>query len=98
MTFEDRSVQCADCGEMFPFTAMEQAYFKSRDYNRSPRFCLACRKKNQAEPTGNRSTIFGGRMFPAKCALCGRQTEVPFDPSTRRLVYCYNCYSRIKSN
>jgi CxxC-x17-CxxC domain-containing protein len=83
---------------MFPFTAAEQEYFKSRGYDRNPRLCLDCRKKNQTEPTGNRSTIFGGRMFAAKCALCGRPTEVPFDPSTKPLIYCYDCYSRVKSN
>ena len=98
MTFEDKSVQCAECGSMFAFTAAEQEYFQSRGYDRNPRLCLSCRKKNQTDPIGNRKAVFAGRMFPAKCALCGRQIELTFDPSTKPLVYCTSCYSKVKSN
>jgi CxxC-x17-CxxC domain-containing protein len=42
---------------------------------------------------GGRS--FGGprQMFPATCASCGQQTEVPFKPSGTRPVYCRACFS-----
>ncbi|MCL2647083.1 MAG: zinc-ribbon domain containing protein [Phycisphaerales bacterium] len=39
---------------------------------------------------------FGGggprQMFPATCAQCGQQTEVPFKPSGSRPVYCRDCF------
>jgi CxxC-x17-CxxC domain-containing protein len=42
---------------------------------------------------GGRS--FGGprQMFPATCASCGKQTEVPFKPSGSRPVYCRDCFN-----
>jgi CxxC-x17-CxxC domain-containing protein len=50
---------------------------------------------------GGRS--FGGgdrgprQMFPATCASCGQQTEVPFKPSGSRPVYCRDCFQSQKS-
>lgn len=32
------------------------------------------------------------QMFPATCASCGQQTEVPFKPSGNRPVYCRECF------
>lgn len=32
------------------------------------------------------------QMFPATCAQCGQQTEVPFKPSGARPVYCRDCF------
>ena len=46
---------------------------------------------------GGRS--FGGpkQMFPATCASCGQQTEVPFKPSGARPVYCRDCFNNQRS-
>ena len=42
---------------------------------------------------GSRGFSSGPRqMFPATCAQCGQQTEVPFKPSGSRPVYCRNCF------
>ncbi len=49
---------------------------------------------------GGRGGFGGGRgpsagprqMFPATCASCGQQTEVPFKPSGNRPVYCRDCF------
>ena len=32
-------------------------------------------------------------MFPAVCAQCGKQTQVPFKPRGDRPVYCSDCFS-----
>jgi CxxC-x17-CxxC domain-containing protein len=39
---------------------------------------------------------FGGprKMYPAKCADCGADTEVPFEPTEGRPVYCRDCYPK----
>jgi len=42
---------------------------------------------------GGRAPSAGPRqMFPATCASCGQQTEVPFKPSGNRPVYCRDCF------
>ena len=37
------------------------------------------------------------RMYPAVCASCGKECEVPFQPREGRLVYCTECYAEIKA-
>jgi CxxC-x17-CxxC domain-containing protein len=32
------------------------------------------------------------QMFPAVCAQCGKDTQVPFQPRGDRPVYCSTCY------
>ncbi len=32
------------------------------------------------------------QMFPATCAECGKDTEVPFEPHDDKPVYCYDCW------
>jgi CxxC-x17-CxxC domain-containing protein len=41
---------------------------------------------------------FGGprEMHKATCADCGQETEVPFQPSGDRPVYCRECYQKHK--
>jgi CxxC-x17-CxxC domain-containing protein len=51
---------------------------------------------------GGRSFGGGGdrgprQMFPATCASCGQQTEVPFKPSGSRPVYCRDCFQAQRS-
>jgi CxxC-x17-CxxC domain-containing protein len=31
-------------------------------------------------------------MFPAVCAQCGKDTQVPFQPRGDKPVYCSDCY------
>ncbi len=35
-------------------------------------------------------------MHKATCADCGQETEVPFQPSGDRPVYCRECYQKHK--
>jgi CxxC-x17-CxxC domain-containing protein len=42
---------------------------------------------------GGRGFNSGPRqLFPATCAQCGQQTEVPFRPTGSRPVYCRECF------
>jgi CxxC-x17-CxxC domain-containing protein len=34
------------------------------------------------------------QMYPATCAECGKQTEVPFQPRGDRPVYCRDCFQQ----
>ncbi|MFC2068710.1 CxxC-x17-CxxC domain-containing protein [Chloroflexota bacterium] len=37
-------------------------------------------------------------MFPATCADCGADTEVPFEPRGDKPVYCSDCYRKVRLN
>ncbi len=47
---------------------------------------------------GGRGGGFRGprEMHKATCADCGQETEVPFQPSGDRPVYCRECYQKHK--
>ena len=98
MSFQDKSLQCFDCGANFTFSAEEQELFQSRGYTNEPKRCLSCRQARKSEQHGNsgynRSTP--RQMFQATCAECGKDTEVPFEPRTGRPVYCSDCYRRVR--
>ena len=104
MSFTDKTITCADCGTTFTFTAAEQELFAQRGYTNDPKRCPACRAARKSErggSTGGSSSYGdGGRrqMFPAKCAQCGKDTEVPFQPREGRPVYCSDCYSAVRQN
>ena len=95
MNFEDKTLQCADCGESFTFTAGEQEFFQSKGYTNEPRRCPTCRQTRKASRFGGGG---GGsrQMFSAVCAECGKETEVPFEPRGDRPVYCNDCYRKIR--
>ncbi len=100
MAFEDKTLECSDCGTSFTFSAEEQEFFQSKGYTNEPKRCLACRQARKTERYGNDS--YGSRsprqMFPAVCAECGKDTEVPFQPREGRPVYCSDCYSKVRLN
>ncbi len=95
MGFQDKQIQCADCGATFTFTAAEQEFFQSKGYTNDPKRCPACReaRKSQRYGTDMRPSR---QMFAAVCAECGKETEVPFQPREGRPVYCSDCYSKVK--
>jgi len=98
MSFQDKSLQCSDCGTAFTFSAGEQEFFESRGYTNEPKRCPPCRQARKAERNGNSSHSYGFRrqMFPAICADCGKDTEVPFEPHDGRPVYCSDCYNKVR--
>ena len=102
MSFEDKTLQCADCGVNFTFTAEEQEFFQTKGYTNEPKRCQPCRQARKTERYGGGGGGgFGFRqrqMFPAVCAECGKDTEVPFEPREGRPVYCSECYSKARLN
>jgi len=98
MSFEEKSIQCSDCGATFTFTVEEQEFFQSKGYTNDPKRCLSCRQARKSERYGSGSYNSGARreMFPAVCAECGKDTEVPFEPRNGRPVYCSDCYRKVK--
>ena len=98
---QDRTLTCRDCGQEFTFTASEQEFFAQRGFTNDPSRCTECRAARKARQgdTGRSGSYSGGyttqrrEMFPAVCAQCGKDTQVPFQPRGDRPVYCSECYS-----
>ncbi len=103
MGFQDKSLVCSDCGATFTFTAREQEFFQSKGYTNEPKRCPSCREARKADRYGSGSGSGSysrpqRQMFPAVCAQCGKQTEVPFEPREGKPVYCSDCYSKVRTS
>ena len=96
MSFQDKSIQCSDCGATFTFSAEEQELFQSRGYTNEPKRCPSCRQARKSERYGSGNYGSRRQMFRAVCAQCGKDTEVPFEPRGDKPVYCSDCYRKIK--
>jgi CxxC-x17-CxxC domain-containing protein len=96
MAFQDKSLQCSDCGTTFTFSAEEQETFASRGYTNEPKRCPSCRQTKRADRQDGGYNRQRQDMFSATCAQCGKDTEVPFKPTEGRPVYCRDCYNKIR--
>lgn len=97
MSFQDKSIQCSDCGAAFTFSASEQEFFASKGYTNDPKRCPSCRQARKSDRQGSSGSYRPRReMFPAVCAQCGKDTEVPFEPREGRPVYCSDCYNKVR--
>jgi CxxC-x17-CxxC domain-containing protein len=96
MGFTDKTLQCSDCGISFTFTAEEQEFYAAKGYANEPKRCPACREARRSQRDSSRGYRPMRQMYPAVCAQCGKECEVPFEPREGRPVYCRECYSKIK--
>lgn len=107
-TFQDQHLTCSDCGTEFVFTAGEQAFYEERGLTHPPTRCKNCRdaRKAKSGPGGGRSGGGGGgargprqssaQMYDAVCSNCGKETQVPFQPTGSRPVFCRDCFNAQK--
>ena len=104
-TSEDQHLKCADCGEEFVFTAGERAFYEERGLSHPPTRCKNCRNARKARmgsgeggsrPGGGRGGRPGATMFDAVCSQCGTATQVPFQPTGSKPVYCRSCFQAMK--
>lgn len=100
MPYTDKTLTCEDCGQEFTFSADDQEFFGQKGYTQ-PKRCPACRAARKAERGGGGGGGgYGGsygssrQMYPAVCAECGQNTEVPFEPRGDKPVYCRACFSK----
>jgi CxxC-x17-CxxC domain-containing protein len=98
MAYTEKSLQCSDCGKIFTFTVEEQEFYASKGFTNEPKRCPPCRQARKSERSGGSDSGYGSRgqrlMYPATCAQCGKQTEVPFQPRGDKPVYCRDCYNK----
>jgi len=52
MEFQDRILQCVDCGAEFVWTAGEQQFFADKNFKNEPKRCKACKGKRASRPAG----------------------------------------------
>jgi CxxC-x17-CxxC domain-containing protein len=99
----DKTLTCRDCGATFVFTQSEQDFYAQKGFTNEPSRCPDCRAARKAQrgdtgggySSGGSSRMgAGGRreMFPAVCSRCGKDTQVPFQPTTGKPVYCSDCF------
>jgi CxxC-x17-CxxC domain-containing protein len=85
----DQTLTCSDCSAQFQFTESEQEFYRSKGFS-APSRCPSCRAARKAAREGG---SYGERqMYPAVCAQCGKDTQVPFQPRGDKPVYCSDCY------
>ena len=105
MSFQDKSIQCSDCGTAFSFSADEQEQFAQRGYTNDPKRCPSCRQVRKVRQFGSNGNGYMSdrhdygsprQMFPVTCSECGKATQVPFEPRSGRPVYCSDCYRKVR--
>ncbi len=100
MSFEDKTIECSDCGAEFIHSASDQSRYAERGFTNDPKRCRDCREKRKAQGGGGGGGGGGGyggsqgprESFDAVCAECGVSTTVPFQPTEGRPVYCRDCF------
>jgi len=102
VSYADKTITCVDCGTEFVFTGREQEFYAQRGLTNEPRRCPDCRRARKASRGDGGGGSYGGggggysseprQMYPATCANCGTETQVPFQPRGTRPVYCRDCY------
>ena len=106
----DITLTCRDCGQAFTFTSGEQDFYASRGFSEPSRCpdCRAARKAQRDSGSsydsyGSSSSYGGGygsssrgprEMFSATCSSCGKEAQVPFQPSGDKPVYCSSCFEQ----
>ncbi len=91
--YQDKTLVCRECGSEFVFSASEQEFYAEKGFTNEPGRCPQCRAaRKQKNRTGSGR---GPRtMYETTCSGCGVTTQVPFQPSGDRPVYCRDCYAQ----
>jgi CxxC-x17-CxxC domain-containing protein len=96
VAFQDKTLQCSECGASFTFTAGEQEFYQTKGYANEPKRCPTCRQARRTDGSGGGGERGARQMYPAVCSECGKETQVPFEPRSGRPVYCRDCYSKTR--
>ena len=93
--YEDKTLQCRECGQAFVFTAGEQEFYQQKGLLNEPGRCPECRqRRRQQQGAADRGQR---EMHTIVCAECGREDQVPFLPRNDKPVYCSDCYERVRA-
>ena len=90
MPFEDKELECKECGKRFVFSAQEQEFFQKKGFEHEPARCPDCRKKKRQ--------IIEKEMTEITCANCGKQTKALINIKKNIPIYCRECFEKLKIN
>lgn len=102
MIFTDKTLSCRVCDFVFLFPAAEQRRYATLGFG-EPERCPQCRTQRDWVESASRilprsrrgfDPAGGGRTYAAVCAVCGRETRLPFRPKGDRPVYCGDCFEK----
>jgi len=101
--YNDKDLNCKDCGRDFVFTVSEQEFYAEKGFTNEPGRCPECRAARKAQNRNNRGGGGGydrgqRQMYDTVCSACGRDTTVPFKPSGDKPVYCRECFQQRRNN
>jgi len=88
--YEDKTLNCKDCGAEFIFTAGEQEFYAEKGFQNEPSRCKDCRVVRKDAIKASRE------MHTATCAECGGEAVVPFKPKNDRPILCSECFANSK--
>ena len=89
----DITLTCKQCAMEFIFSEAEQKFYSEKGFAMGPGRCQACRMSGAALQLPEKPKK---EMYPAICAACGCQTELPFRPTGEKPVYCFACHLKRK--
>ena len=92
MEFQNKWIDCVNCGKSFVFSKRDQKYYRDQGYNNEPKRCRECRAllKRQKQVTIDANGV-ERELFKSQCVACGRVTYVPFKPTGVKPIYCRDC-------
>ena len=93
MEYRDKNLVCIECHQPFVWTAGEQLFFADKNFKNEPKRCKACKARRATQapfPSGPRERV----ETSAVCAVCGKETTVPFKPTQGRPVLCRECFQQ----
>jgi CxxC-x17-CxxC domain-containing protein len=91
--YEDKNLQCRECGQMFVFSAGEQEFYQQKGLLNEPGRCPTCRQRRRQSMGADRGPR---EMHAIVCAECGKEDQVPFLPRNDKPVYCSDCFERVR--
>lgn len=106
MNYDDKTLNCRECGNDFVFTAGEQDFYQQKGLLNQPSRCPQCRANRRGTGGGGNSNHRDRdrdrerpprQMYSVTCAKCGVETQVPFSPKDDRPVYCSACYDEVRA-
>lgn len=99
--FIDKVLSCKECGSDFVFSASEQDFYAEKGFTNEPGRCPQCRSARKEQARSNRGGGYSRaqrELFPAVCTSCGKSTQVPFQPTGDKPVFCRDCYQRRRNS
>lgn len=97
MTYQNKILQCMDCGYDFEFTISEQEFYASKGLTNNPKRCKPCRiERKNTNNYSNQKNNAERKMHDVICADCGGTGQVPFKPSGIKPILCKSCYLKSK--